>query len=131
MQPWIIALIVISAVIVLLFLLAALSYRFAFGRRYDKGKLLKYFTAEDFGLDAEKISIPRKKFSLCGILYRKADVLQKDSVVVFVHGMGAGHIAYTTEMNYFCNLGYPVIALDSKGCNLSGGKNIKGMYCTI
>lgn len=128
MQPWIIALIVISAVIVLLFLLAALSYRFAFGRRYDKGKLLKYFTAEDFGLDAEKISIPRKKFSLCGILYCKADVLQKDSGVVFVHGMGAGHIAYTTEINYFCNLGYPVIALDSKGCNLSSGNNIKGMY---
>lgn len=128
MQPWIIALIVIAAVIVLLFLLAAFSYRFAFGRRYDKGRLLKYFTAEDFGLEAEEVSISRKKFALNGFLYRKDVTEEKDGIVVFVHGMGAGHIAYTTEINYFCNLGYTVLALDSKGCNMSGGKNIKGMY---
>ena len=52
----------------------------------------------------------------------------KDGVVVFVHGMGPGHVAYTTEIAYFCNLGYTVVALDSRGCGLSAGKNLKGMY---
>jgi len=128
MQPWIIAIIVLAAAIVLLFSLAALSYRFAFGRRYDKGKLLKYFTAEDFGLTAEPVSIPRKKFNLNGFIYEKDGVQKQNGMVIFVHGMGAGHIAYTTEISYFCNLGYTVLALDSKGCNFSGGRNIKGMY---
>ena len=45
--------------------------------------------------------------------------------------MGPGHIAYTTEIAYFCNLGYPVFAVDSRGCNFSEGKNIKGMYSGV
>ncbi len=42
--------------------------------------------------------------------------------------MGPGHIAYTTEIAYFCNHGYSVLAVDSMGCNFSDGKSISGMY---
>ncbi|MDE6505268.1 MAG: alpha/beta fold hydrolase [Clostridia bacterium] len=119
---------VIGAWICLVFGLALISDKIAFGKRYDKNPLLKYFTAEDFGLTAEEVSVNRGKFTLNGYIYRNERVPAKNKTVVFVHGMGAGHLAYTTEIAYFANLGYPVLALDSKGCNLSGGKNIKGMY---
>lgn len=119
---------VLGAWLCLTFVLALVCNKIAFGKRYDKNPLLKYYTAEDFGLTAESVSVDRGKFALNGYIYRNERVPAKDKTVVFVHGMGAGHLAYTTEISYFANLGYPVLALDSKGCNLSGGKNIKGMY---
>ena len=54
-------------------LTAFLCDRVAFGRRYDKNPLLKYFTAEDFGLEAEQIS--SGKF-LNGFIY-KVDITSK------------------------------------------------------
>ncbi|MDE6667774.1 MAG: lysophospholipase [Clostridia bacterium] len=124
MEIWLIVLIVVLVVLLILLTLAYLAYRVAFWKRYDKNPLLKYYTAEDFNLTSENIEIGK----LRGIIYQKDDAPKRDDVVVFVHGMGPGHIAYTTEISYFCNLGYTVVAVDSLGCNLSGGRNIKGMY---
>ncbi|MDE6356667.1 MAG: lysophospholipase [Clostridia bacterium] len=53
------------------------------------------------------------------------------NAIVFCHGMGPGHIAYTTEIAFFCKLGFAVIAIDNRGCNLSQGKNMKGMYSGV
>ncbi|MDE7439648.1 MAG: alpha/beta fold hydrolase, partial [Clostridia bacterium] len=104
---------------------AFLTDHFVFGKRCDKNPNLKYFSAEDFNLSAEPISLPK---GLKGFIYRKEDKQQKDKLIIFCHGIGPGHIAYTTEIAYFCNQGYPVLAVDSRGCNFSDGKNIKGMY---
>jgi len=63
--------------------------------------------------------------------FERAQRVEKSSpqnLVIFAHGMGAGQIAYTTEIAYLCNRGAAVLALDSTGCNLSQGKGIKGMY---
>ncbi|MDE6598083.1 MAG: alpha/beta hydrolase [Clostridia bacterium] len=130
MQPWLIAVIVAAAVlfVFLLFLvLAFISEGFAFGKRCDKNPLLKYFTAEEFNLTAEPVSTSR---GLKGFIYRKNES-NADKLIIFCHGMGPGHIAYTTEIAYFCTLGYTVLALDSKGCNFSDGKNLKGMYSGV
>lgn len=124
MEIWLIVLIVVSVVFAVLFTLACVAYGTAFWQRYDKNPLLKYFSAEDFNLNAEAVEIGR----LRGAIYQKNGAKNREEVIVFVHGMGPGHIAYTNEIAYFCNLGYTVIAVDSLGCNLSGGKNIKGMY---
>lgn len=119
-----IALAVILSVFAVLFLFAYAAHRVAFGKRCDKNPNLKYFSADDFNLTAENIQIG----GLRGFIYAKDGVQSKDGVVVFVHGMGPGHVAYTTEIAYFCNLGYTVVALDSRGCGLSAGKSLKGMY---
>ena len=124
MEAWAIALIVLGAIIILLFIFAIITYHAAFGKRYEKNPLLKYFTADDFNLACEEVSIGK----LGGFIYRNDNVADEKRVVIFVHGMGPGHMAYTTEIAYFCNLGYTVLALDSLGCNLSKGKNIRGMY---
>lgn len=131
MQTWLIIVVVIAAVLavaLLLFLFALLSDKIAFGRRVDKNPALKYFTAEDFNLTARPVSL---EGGLKGALYSDNSVEGRDGVVVFCHGMGPGHVAYTTEIAYFCNLGYDVLAVDSRGCNMSEGKNIKGMYCGV
>ena len=85
---------------------------------------MKYFTAADFSLTESLVKIGR----LRGKIYLKGGVADREEVVVFVHGMGPGQCAYTTEIAYFCNLGYTVLAVDSLGCGLSGGRNIRGMY---
>lgn len=132
MEPWLIAVIAVCSsaafILILLFSFALLSYNFAFGKRYDKNPLLKYFTAEDFSLSAEAVEFKVGKTAVRGFIYRKADIKSNGKLVIFVHGMGPGHIAYTTEIAYFCNNGFTVLAVDSIGCNLSDGKNIRGMY---
>ena len=132
MQTYLIIIIIVCAtlflVALLLLAIAILSEKFAFGSRYEKNPFLKYFTAEDFDLSAEPVMLAK---GLKGFIYRKADIPQKEELIIFCHGMGPGHIAYTTEIAYFCNFGYPVLAVDSRGCNFSDGKNLKGMYSGV
>lgn len=124
----IIILSVLCGIWLLFFILAAIVDRIGFGKRYEKNPLLKYFTAEDFNLNAKPVTVPFKKTKLGGYIYTKNGVEKREKLIIFCHGMGAGQAEYTTEIAYFCNQGYTVLALDNMGCTLSGGKNIKGMY---
>ena len=131
MEPYIVIIIVCSTVALvalLLFSIAFLSEKLAFGARSDKNPFLKYFTAEDFDLSAQPVSL---QGGLNGFIYSKSGIPQKDKHVIFCHGMGPGHIAYTTEIAYFCNFGFPVLAIDYRGCNFSEGKSMKGMYSGV
>lgn len=129
MPPFVIALIIIfAALCALLISFSAFLYKVAFGRRCDKNPNIKYFTAGDFDLSAESIEVKDDKVALRGAVYRDLKAAGNGNSIIFVHGMGPGHAAYTTEIAYFCRLGYRVIALDSRGCNLSDGKGIKGIY---
>lgn len=123
-----IVIIAVGAVICLTFGLSAVVYLAAFGKRIDKNPLLTYYSGEDFNLSKKSVAVKEGKITLNGYIYRNERVLERDKLIIFCHGMGPGHIAYTTEIAYFCNLGYPVLALDIKGCNLSDGKSIKGIY---
>ena len=109
--------------ILMLLLFAVILDKVVFGVRYDKKPYLKYFTAEDFNLSAEPVSVTDK---LNGYIY--SGEKRNGKLLIFCHGMGPGHIAYTTEIAYFCKLGYTVLAVDSLGCNLSKGKSMRGMY---
>lgn len=127
MQPWLIALIaVISAVAFValcLFALAAAVNAVGFSSRCDRNPLLKYFEGKDFGLPEREIEIPKGKILLRGRVYGAPSQI----LVLFCHGLGAGHIAYTTEIAALCRAGAQVVAVDYEGCNLSEGKSIRGM----
>ena len=113
----------------ILFLVGAiLSEKSVFNKRADKNPLLKYYTAEDFNLNAQPVAL--RHGELNGFLYTDPQVKQNGKLIVFCHGMGPGHIAYTTEIAYFCNHGFTVLAVDNRGCNLSMG-NMKGMYSGV
>ena len=131
MEWYYIVLICAGGLVLLLFALALFAYSVAFGSRCDKNPLLTYFTAEHFALNATPVQVSKGKYELRGNIYTKDGAEGKNTLIVFCHGMGPGHSAYMTEINYFCEKGYTVLALDNRGCDLSGGKSIKGMYSGV
>ena len=99
----------------------------AYGRCDATGDV-KYFTAADFeGLHAEPYAFASSLgHTLRGYLYSYDNPI-KDRLVVFDHGMGAGHTAYTKEIEQLCRHGYLVLAYDHTGCMESGGEGTNGM----
>lgn len=123
---------IVCLVILLLFLLICFSMtylieRSVFKRRYDDNKTLKFFTAADFeGLNAQEFSFKNEKGSNLKGMYYYASKSQKiNSLVVLVHGLGPGHLQYTTEINDLASQSYGVVAFDIRGCNLSEGKGLE------
>lgn len=117
---------IIILIIATLFGVAFAINKGVFGSRHDKNPLLKYYTAEDFGLCARQVDICCVKNEyIRGVIYKKEGVPPQKALIIFCHGMGPGHIAYTTEIAYLCNLGYTVLAPDYYGSGLSDGKSLK------
>lgn len=106
-----------------------------FGKRCDGNPNLKYFTADDFeDLDFEKIELKSDKGQILrGNIYTNKKVKEKDikGLLVFVHGMGAGHLSYTTEINTLVQNGYKVLAYDNTGTCESEGKALNGFYQSV
>lgn len=98
--------------------------------RYDANPRLKYFTVDDFsGLKAEPLHFKTKnKKTLHGYIYTTDDVKDYHKVILFFHGIGYGHLAYTKEINRLVkDNNLAVIAYDNLGCGDSEGKSIKDL----
>lgn len=97
-------------------------------KRCEGDDNLKYLKAKNFdNLNALPVSFKSdKQQTLNGFLYSSAKVDAYKGLIVFSHGMGAGHLAYTTEINYFAQKGYIVLAYDNTGTCASEGEKIKG-----
>lgn len=104
-----------------LFVIAAIAYLRFSDKRYDGNIHLKYFTEKDFpGIRAEPVSFLSDQGQILrGFLYSAVD--SPKGLVVFVHGFGAGHHAYMTEIAFFVGCGFLVLAYDGSGCVLSDG----------
>ena len=110
----------------ILYLLARSILRKAFGSRQEGAPGVKYFHAEDFpGLNAEPVSFASDKARLRGYWYSCYSDCR--GIVIFVHGMGGGHTAYTTEINALARAGYRVLAYDNTGTMLSDGPELYGL----
>lgn len=115
--------------IILLFAFAIVILNSAgINQRCEGDENLKYLKAKNFdNLNALPISFKSNKGqTLNGFLYSSAKVDTYKALIVFSHGMGAGHLAYTTEINYFAQKGYMVLAYDNTGTCTSEGKKING-----
>lgn len=96
-------------------------------RRQDYLPYLFYKDVSDFpGLFVEKYFFNSfsgdKIFGFC--YYYK----NSKKIIVFTHGMGAGHKAYLNEIELFCKKGYKVYTFDIKGCGESEGNSIGSLY---
>ncbi len=115
---------------VLLFLAAGaaaglLAVRKIYGRRYNGNPNVKYFGADDFpGLRAEPVEFLSGGTTLRGYIYSREGV--PAGAVLFSHGFGAGHTAYTTEIDRLTRAGFRVLAFDNTGCMRSGGARLEG-----
>ncbi len=99
-----------------------------FSKRCEGNENLKYFKAKNFdNLNARPINFKSNKGqTLNGFLYSNAKVDTYKALIVFSHGMGAGHLAYTTEINCFAQKGYLVLAYDNTGTCSSEGEKLYG-----
>lgn len=115
----------VAVILLFIVLTAIFIYRHFFNRRCDGNPHVTYFTAKDFdGLQAEPISFVSGKNILRGFIYRRN--LPMQGLIIFAHGYGAGHLAYTTEIDAFTRAGFCVLAYDGTGCGSSEGKNMRG-----
>lgn len=124
---------VLAIIIILAFFLmgriAKVLIKSNFDQRYDDRHTLKYFTVDDFeNLKNEPIEFESNEGQkLRGFIYSSTKFDSYKALMVVSHGLGAGHLQYTTEINYFAQQGYLVFAYDDTGCNMSEGKRIKGL----
>ncbi len=119
----------ILAVCIMLFVVALkIMEATGIGKRCEGDENLKYLKAKNFdNLNARPIDFKSDKGqTLNGFLYSSAKVDSYKALVVFSHGMGAGHLAYTTEINYFAQKGYLVLSFDNTGTCESEGAKING-----
>lgn len=104
------------------------DYKKNFIIRYDYESYLKYFSSKDFdGLKAEKISFKSIHGDILkGNIYYY-DGYDKDKLIVFVHGIGPGHLSYMREIEYLCKNNFRVLAYDMTGTGMSDGDTIYGL----
>lgn len=88
--------------------------------RFDGQPCLSYFDEKDVGISAEPFSFLSGKCLLRGKKYF-LDGQKHKAVVIFFHGAGAGHSAYTLEISALVKQGYLVYAYDCTGCMTSEG----------
>lgn len=124
----VIALFVIFACFAIFFVVAAIVYHMVFGVRQERDPNLKYFTPEEFGLNKEDIEISYRGANLYGAIYSTQSVDLCKKLIIFAHGLCAGHCAYTSLIAYYANRGYAVLAYDNFGCDRSEGDNIRTFY---
>lgn len=125
-------LIAIVCIALLLFLLACLCLHAAFGVRCEGNPALKYFTHEDFDdLDAEAVSFRSNRGQLLrGAVYTCRNV-KPQALVIFAHGMGGGHLSYTTNIRTIAKAGFAVLAYDNTGTMASDGKSLCSFYQSV
>ena len=125
MWRWLIPTIV--GILVLLYVLLWLAYYFMLQKmRSDYNPYLKYFTVNDYPeLVREDYTFVKKNgVQIAAFIYKDATITKYHGLVTFLHGIGAGHEAYTGVIKELCNHGYIVFAYDQSSCGLSGGDGI-------
>ena len=120
---------VILAIVFLIFFFISFILRMAFSRRFDFHPHLKYFRISDFpDMDMDPIEFKnRRGYVLRGGFYYDDQLQPHRKLMVFSHGIGPGHLAYTHLIHTFVKKGYVVFAYDNMGCGLSEGKSIRGI----
>lgn len=102
-------------------------YRDTVFTRKEEDKRIFYFRKENFpGLNCRSYHFKSSKgFMLQGYFYYYND-FKKKHLIIFDHGLGAGHYAYLREIELIAKEGYLVFAYDHTGCVESEGENIGG-----
>ena len=100
----------------------ARKYREQLLCRYDKDGYTPYLSASDYpGLSCEEGVFENTAGVAVAYFRYRYENYDPEKLVVFCHGLGAGHTAYLAEIEYLCKNGLQVLTLDYTGCDKSGG----------
>jgi len=98
------------------------KYRSKLLCRYDKDGFTPYLSAADFpGLTVDGGTFVNTVGADVAFFRYRYEDYDPGKLVVFCHGLGAGHTAYLSEIEYLCRNGLQVLTLDYTGCDKSGG----------
>lgn len=124
---------IIGIIFLILLGIAKLILNMIFRKRCEGNSKLKYFTSNDFEeLNANVIEFKSNKGqTLRGNIYTNDNIKEYKGLIIFVHGMGAGHLSYTTEINTFTKVGFMVMAYDNTGTCSSEGENLNGFFQSV
>lgn len=125
---------IIIVAILLLFLLYFIHFnnkitntvrKAVLGKRFDDDHTLHYFSHNDYeNMTQEKFDFLSNGIKLQGYLYQVKPVMHKGTII-FVHGIGVGHIQYTNDIHHYCAAGYDVYTFDGQGCLNSEGEGLE------
>ena len=103
------------------------AYRSQVHARADEKEFVFYFSNTDFeGMERERHGFKSSMgHALSGNFYYYGEK-RTDRLIVFEHGMGAGHRSYMREIELIARRGYTVFSYDHTGCAESGGKSTNG-----
>jgi hypothetical protein len=121
--------IMIVGLFLIVFGLIFIILHLAFQRRFDRHPRLRYFTIKDFPeFECDEVEFKNNQgIILRGGFYYDDRVQPHQKLIVFSHGIGPGHQAYTHLIIEFVKQGFIVFAYDNMGCGHSDGKSIKGI----
>ncbi len=102
------------------------AFKKAIGHRGDGDPRLLYFRGEEFGVKTAPFSFKSGKWTLRGEKYFVNEGPYK-GLVVFYHGISAGHTSYSQEIAYLAKQGYLVLAYDYTACMESEGKGMDNL----
>ena len=95
--------------------------------RYDGDPALHYESLSDFPeLKSQPFDMEGDRNVVLKGAFYYLDTLQPEKLIVFDHGIGAGHLAYLKEIDYLARNGYTVYSYDHTGCVSTGGTGILG-----
>ncbi len=102
-------------------------YKSTLFSRHDKDDAVFYFSASDFpGMLSQLYDIRTSTSDTIKGVFYSYENPKMQSLVVFEHGMGAGHESYMNEIEMLCRAGFLVFAYDHIGCDRSSGEGIRG-----
>lgn len=94
--------------------------------RYELNPTQIYFASkEDLGVKKEEYNVKGNHGDLKGFFYYEKE-LDPKKLIIFDHGIGAGHLAYFKEIETLVKKGYTVYSYDHTGCANSDGEGILG-----
>lgn len=100
-------------------------------RRFDD-ILAYYFSLKDFpNLKAKPYEFKSSKGDTLRGNFYYYDGYKQNHIIVFEHGMGAGHNAYFREIELLAKKGYMVYSYDHTGCMNSDGKHSYGFLTSL
>jgi pimeloyl-ACP methyl ester carboxylesterase len=112
---------------ILLSLALSPFFKRPFKGRQDGTPLLAYYHEDTYSdLTATPFSFYSGKWRLRGFVYAPKGQAIK-GLIVFFHGIGAGHYAYLIEIHNLAKAGYLVYAYDNTACGLSEGKDLNSL----
>ena len=90
--------------------------------RYNKQVGVPYYSPNDFnGFKEEAYSFNNSKGIEIHYFYYYYDNYKEDKLILFLPGIGPGHVSYFAEIETFARRGYKVLTLDYTGCGESKG----------